>query len=632
MRVLVRKLLDDQISRRDFVREIVALGVTVSSAEALLGSVSVAAAAETAGSGSFRQVTGNGADVMVETLLEADVEYIFHGCGAGTNTIFDSIVTRPRLKNILATNEGQCVAMAEGYHLASGKIGVVIIPKAGLGNAAGNIYNALMDRSSVLVITARDSSEFSKRLIDLEMVDWQEVMDPFMRSSYMISNFNRVSEFTRRAITVANTPPGGPTFLQLTEDMYDKEGTASIFPQVKFDATAAIEPEPEKVMAVARMLLEAERPLITVGPEVTQSGGQKQMIELAELLSVPVTGGLSGFADFPNQHPLFLGAYRPFLPQAHNADFYLCLGSQLPDEASYVHQGPPPPAAKLVHVTIAPGLLGMTYPADVNVVGSANLVISGLIDAVKSLASDRKIRAIRQERFGKIKAATDGMHASSLKRAQQNWDKAPMTVARIMSDLDATLDDDAIIVKEPVYGADDWLNLGYGAKTLLSGSGAGVLGWATGAALGAKLAQPDRQVVALTGDGAFMFQHNLWALSRYDAPVIVIVINNHAYNMTRAFTWLRGGQQAKQGKDLLNYLGNPDVNFSLIAQAHGVKAEVVTDPSELKPAFKRAIQATEDGRPYLLDISNERWGKGGELTWHPDISIARMRTRAARSS
>jgi acetolactate synthase-1/2/3 large subunit len=152
-----------------------------------------------------------------------------------------------------------------------------------------------------------------------------------------------------------------------------------------------------------------------------------------------------------------------------------------------------------------------------------------------------------------------------------------------------------------------------------------VLGWATGVALGAKLAQPNRQVVAVTGDGAFMFQNALWSLARYDAPIMVVVYNNRAYNMNRAFTWMRGGAQAELKKDLLTYLGDPDVDFALYAKAHGVDGETVIDPSDIAPAVKRGIRSMKDGKPYLLNVQAERWGGVGDETWHPEISIAGMR-------
>jgi len=628
MKALVRQFLDDQISRRGFVKEMMALGVSVASAQALMESISVAGAADAIDAETIREVTGNGSDILIDTLLEANVKYVFHGCGAGTNRFFDTILQRPQITNFLATNEGQCVAAADAYNFASGgELGVAIIPKAGLGNAAGNIYNALIGRAHVLILTARDSNEFSKRQGDLELVDWQASMDPFMRSSYQIDRFDRVTEFTRRAIAMAHMAPGGPTFLQMTENLYATEGTAQILPQKNFRVASMLRPKPELIDQLARMLIESERPLITVGHEVTRSGAQEKMIELADLLALPVTGGLSGYADFPNTHPLYLGRYTPFVPQNKNCDLYVSIGSQMPDEGSYVHRGPPPATAKTVHMTVEPELLGLVHPTDLNIVADASAGISDLIDSIKSQATKRKLRSIREPRYEQIKAATDSQRERRLKRAARKWDSAPITSERLCAELNGLLEKDAIILSEPVQGARDWFDLGYGNKTFMGGSGATVLGWATGAALGAKLAQPDRQVVAITGDGAFMFQHNLWGLARHQVPVLVVIYNNFAYNLTRAYPWLAGGPQAEAEKDLLNYLGDPDVDFTQIARAYGVDSAKVIAPEDLKSAIETGLRATADGKPYLLDVHTERWGPGGKLTWHPDTSIAKLRTR-----
>ena len=631
MKTLVKKFLDNQISRRDFVKGVAALGVSLSSAQALLGSISdsSAYAAEGVGAQVSREVTGNGSDLMMESLMDADVKYIFHGCGGGTNRFFDSVVTRPKFKNFLATNEGQCVAMAEGYHIASGELGVVILPKPGLGNAIGSIHNALADMSSLLIITARESNEWSERQGDIEIIDWQKVMDPLMKWSYKMEHLKRVPEFTRRAIKVSLTPPGGPTFLQMTEDLFENEGKAQIISQKKFQVAGKIKPKPELITEVAQMLIESKNPLITVGLEVTKAGAQEKIIELSELLAIPVTQGWSCFADFPNRHPLSLGRYTPYLMYAGNADLYLVIGSQMPDEGNYTLPGPPPPRAKVIHVSLEAKLLAMSYPTDVSIVADAKEAISDLIEAIKSLATKERLTTIKNERYGRIKAQGDDARKKRAEEAKQSWDKVPMTTARVICELNELLENDAIIVTEPMtppWGL-EWLDLGYGKKTLIGASPGEVLGWSTGVAAGAKLAKPDTQVVALTGDGAFMFQNSLWSLARYDAPVIVVVLNNRCYNMNRAFGNLGGGAQAKLQKNIVCYLGDPDVDFSLMAKSYGVDSEVVKDPSELKPAINRAIKATKDGNPYLLDVNVERWGSRGEDTFHPEISIAGMRTK-----
>jgi thiamine pyrophosphate-dependent acetolactate synthase large subunit-like protein len=592
-----------------------------------LSSISDAAAAEgSSDTAAAKVVNGNGSDLLFDTLLDANVKYIFHGCGGGINRFFDSIVMRPEIQNFLATNEGQCIAMAEGYHIASGgELGVAIIPRPGLMNAGGNIHNAMANRSSLIVLSARENDKSSHRRGNIELVDWQEVMDPFMKWSYKMRQLERVPEFTRRAVKIARTQPGGPVFLQMTEDLYDTQGEGTILPQNKFQVPMRISAEPERIEQAARMLLEAQNPLLTVGLEVTKAGAQAELIELAELLAIPVMQGLSAFADFPNQHPLSLGWFTRFSGYLRRTDVMMLIGSQMPDAGHYVLTGPPPEDARIVHISIEPDMLAMSYPTDLSIVSDAKAAIVDLIEAIKSLATRQRIKTIRDERYARVTKLIADDRARKMKRASRAWEGAPISYPRLTTELNDLLDDDAIICSEALFDVSPWFDLGHNRKMAIGPQPGEVLGWATGVALGAKLAQPNRQVVAVTGDGAFMFQNALWSLARYDAPIMVVVYNNRAYNMNRAFTWMRGGAQAELKKDLLTYLGDPDVDFALYAKAHGVDGETVIDPSDIAPAVKRGIRSMKDGKPYLLNVQAERWGGVGDETWHPEISIAGMR-------
>ncbi len=609
------------------MQQLAALGVSVTSAQALLSSISDAAAAEgSSDTAAAKVVNGNGSDLLFDTLLDANVKYIFHGCGGGINRFFDSIVMRPEIQNFLATNEGQCIAMAEGYHIASGgELGVAIIPRPGLMNAGGNIHNAMANRSSLIVLSARENDKSSHRRGNIELVDWQEVMDPFMKWSYKMRQLERVPEFTRRAVKIARTQPGGPVFLQMTEDLYDTQGEGTILPQNKFQVPMRISAEPERIEQAARMLLEAQNPLLTVGLEVTKAGAQAELIELAELLAIPVMQGLSAFADFPNQHPLSLGWFTRFSGYLRRTDVMMLIGSQMPDAGHYVLTGPPPEDARIVHISIEPDMLAMSYPTDLSIVSDAKAAIVDLIEAIKSLATRQRIKTIRDERYARVTKLIADDRARKMKRASRAWENAPISYPRLTTELNDLLDDDAIICSEALFDVSPWFDLGHNRKMAIGPQPGEVLGWATGVALGAKLAQPNRQVVAVTGDGAFMFQNALWSLARYDAPIMVVVYNNRAYNMNRAFTWMRGGAQAELKKDLLTYLGDPDVDFALYAKAHGVDGETVIDPSDIAPAVKRGIRSMKDGKPYLLNVQAERWGGVGDETWHPEISIAGMR-------
>jgi benzoylformate decarboxylase len=154
------------------------------------------------------------------------------------------------------------------------------------------------------------------------------------------------------------------------------------------------------------------------------------------------------------------------------------------------------------------------------------------------------------------------------------------------------------------------------------------LGWGVGAAFGVQLALPDRQVVCVQGDGGMLFgqTETLWTISRYDAPILIVVMNNRSYNETRSRNIPAGGR-FQSGRDLTSYLGDPDVDFSKIAEAYRIKGEKITNPDELTAALKRALKSMKDGRPYLLDVEIARDGLLAESTWHPDFSIAQTRNR-----
>jgi len=623
MRTLYKQLLDGQISRRDFLQQVAVYGVTATSASTLLADVADAAIDPEADI-VLREVTGNGADMLVESLIEANVKHVFHGCGGGINRFFDSFVTRDEFTNFLGTQEGQIVAMAEGYHLVSGEIGVVLVPRPGLPNAAGNILNAMAHRSSLLVLTARESKISSERRGNNELIEWDDVMEPFMKWLYKMDRTDRIPEFTRRAIKVATAPLGGPAFLGMTEDLYDDEQTATLVPQELFKVKGRIKPDPEQIGQLADMLMAAEKPMIIAGLEVTKAGAERELIELAETLGVPVSQGLSLFADFPTRHPLALGQYTKFMGFTRGCDLCVIIGAQMPDEANYIITGPPPTDATLVHISMDPDLLGVALPTKLSILSDVRESIVALLNKVKPRARKRSARSRIQARTDVATEYVAKQRERMMSRAERKFEKTPITNARLATELDKALDNDAIIASEALFGVAEYFDAGVDAKLQLGPQPGEILGWATGVAMGAKLAAPERQVVALSGDGAFLFSNNLWSISRYKAPILIVVLNNRAYNINRAFNWLSGGAQAKLKKDMLTYLGDPDMNFVLYANAHGIEGENVTEPGDLASAIQRGIAANTAGKPYLLDVYTERWGAGGDQEWHPDISIADM--------
>jgi len=193
------------------------------------------------------------------------------------------------------------------------------------------------------------------------------------------------------------------------------------------------------------------------------------------------------------------------------------------------------------------------------------------------------------------------------------------------------LDEDAIIVEE--LGTEDWVLRSFpfaeGKKSKIGRTLGRSLCWGVSASIGVKLARPDSQVVSLQGDGGFLFGQSdaLWAMSRYDVPIITIICNNRSYDEPRNNIMMRGGRARQANKDMICYLGSPDVEFTHIAGAYGIRGERVATPDQLKPAMKRAIAATREGRPYMLDVLVARTGLGADSTWYPRYSLAAARAR-----
>jgi thiamine pyrophosphate-dependent acetolactate synthase large subunit-like protein len=144
-----------------------------------------------------------------------------------------------------------------------------------------------------------------------------------------------------------------------------------------------------------------------------------------------------------------------------------------------------------------------------------------------------------------------------------------------------------------------------------------------------KLALPDRQVVSFQGDGGFLFGQtdSLWTMSRFDIPVLTVILDNRTYEETRWNIMGEMGPAGKNNRDYISYLGDPDVRYDKLAEAHGFKGEVVEHSDQLRPAIQRAINALRDGRPYLLDVREATFGIGAEVTWYQKFSLADTRTK-----
>jgi thiamine pyrophosphate-dependent acetolactate synthase large subunit-like protein len=299
-----------------------------------------------------------------------------------------------------------------------------------------------------------------------------------------------------------------------------------------------------------------------------------------------------------------------------------------------------PSGARVVHASVDADIIARIVPTDVGIVATVDETATQLRTALESLATAARldgIRALRAKTVGDFTRISLAAHASLV---EKNWDANPLRWERVAGELDRLLEPDAIVVSEltqrrwetavplpesaiPQLTGVSQFTFGPGAKMRIGKSTGGALGWGIGAAIGVKLARPDRQVVALQGDGSFLFgqAETLWTMARYEVPIIVVVFNNRGYNGPRNQIFGGHSEQMNRGTEMTCYLGNPDVDFAKLAAAFGVKGETVTAPDQLKAAITRAIESTRAGRPYLIDAAVARSGAGAD---------SRCGTRATR--
>ena len=623
MKELIKQYLDDGISRRQLMTGLSALGMTTVAAQSVAQSLApVTSAPATA----MREARGTGGALFVAQLKAAGVKFVFFNPSTGDYPIFDALVDEPGIQVIKGIQEGAVVAMADGYAKASGKPGIVIVANVGLCNAMTQMVNSWKDQTPLLVAVASVEQDALGRELTQEFDYCETMTQPITKWYWAAKTTTAIPETLRRGLKFATTPPGGPVFLSLPNNTLRDEGKAVIWDQARFDVPMRIRPDKDDIETAARILVEAKNPMISIGDEITTCQAEKEVLELAELLGIPVASqaGALGFwsKPFPNRHPLFLGSQLRDMRFPGKIDVLLNLGNRFGERAS--------PGTTLISIRHDPTSLARVTPVDLGMVADLRLATADLIAAIRNLATPARLKEVAQERTARARAYTAEMAEFRLNIARENADRSPVTLSRIGLELESALAPDTCYVCDVDSGKamDPLLSFG-GSDKKYFGTSPNILGWGMAAAFGVKLARPDQPVVSVVGDGSFCFSgpQPLWSQARYHAPVMNIVLNNRSYNNERNRIWHYGGRQFATGRDMTCYIGSPDVDYAKAAGAFGVEGEVVKEPGEVKAAILRAQRVIADGRPYLLDIHTQRDGIGAASTWHPAYSVADIRQR-----
>lgn len=631
MNHLMRDFLGKSLSRRGFVQALTALGVSAAGVKSLVQAAEAAEKAEDHnGAPVARTVKGTGGEIMVAQMKAAGVRYVFTNPGSYEVGFFDALLDDKDVTLIMGLHEGLVIAMADGYHKVSGKpafVNVHVI--AGTAQAAGQMYNASRDHSA-LVVTAG--------LLDNEVYNDDGILSPrpgynqkdvnrqFTKISYESHDPAGVAVMLRRAFKIAAAAPGGPVYIAFPNTVLETEATADVYDAANFMLPTDVPPNRKHVVKLAELLLAAKRPALLLGDEVTRFHAQPEVLALAEAFHIPVHESvLPAFHNFPRRHPLFNGKFVASDPK-RGGDWDLVINVGDFDLGDYdvtenIQQVPKRPVfargTKIVRFGLDADSLGRTNAFSLAFVANVKLTLQALLDEVKAKAPP-----------------ADKYPPREVKILPERQGLAPIHPDELTVVLDEMLDKNAIVVSENLSGSNHFFNTGFrpDEKMWVSNSSAG-LGWGIGAATGAKLAAPDRQVVCNIGDGSVMYSAaGFWTQARYKVPVLTVVCNNRNYQTVRnAYTRYPRGKMRQAGRYVLMHLGDPNIDFVQLAASQGVEGVRVErkkkgdqDSTDLRKALEQGIKATRAGRPFLVEVvvQNLRKQEHDRPEWFEAFSLA----------
>lgn len=549
----------------------------------------------------------SGKRAFLEVLKQEGVEYLFGNPGTTELPLMDGLVEEPALTYVLALQEAAVVAMADGYAQASGKLGVVSVHVApGLGNALGMLYDAQKAGSPLLVTAGQHDQRFNVT----EPILWADlppIARPFVKWSAEVRRLEDLPRLVHRAAKTALAPPTGPVFLSLPADVLQAEGVVElgaptrVAPRIRGDRGA--------VEAAAETLARAERPLILAGDAVAYGDAHAELVAVAEALGAPVYAeGVANTASFPASHPLFRGAFVRVAPAVRQilsqADVLFSVGGDLLTLSLPSDIDPMPPGVEVIHLDTDPWELGKNYPTAVAILGDPKATLPDLLAALEARMTPARRRQAR-ERLEATREAKARQIEEVRARARAEAHRVPITPLAVMSAVADALPPEAVVVDESISSSG-------GLRTLLRsddprsffGLRGGGIGWGLPAAIGVKLALPDRPVVALIGDGSAMYTcQALWTAARYRLGVAFVILNNASYRILKQRIHAMKGFAAQADRFIAMDLDDPRVDFVRLAESLGVRAERIEKPADVGPALGRAL-ATPG--PTLLDVELDR--------------------------
>ena len=519
------------------------------------------------------QLTGS--EIIIECLKEQGVDTVFGYPGGTILNVYDALYKHSdEITHILTSHEQGAAHAADGYARATGKVGVCMATSGpGATNLVTGIATAYMDSIPIVAITANVAVNLLGK-DTFQEVDIAGITMPITKHNYIVKDVTKLADTIRSAFRIAKEGRPGPVLVDITKDVTaNKTEYTKVIPEPIRPVTKNM--KEEDLEKAVDMIKKSQKPFVFVGGGAIASGASKELLEFVHKINAPVTDTLMGKGAFNGEDPLYSGMLGMHGTKASNfgvtkCDLLIAVGARFSDRVTgnakrFAYN------AKVLQIDVDPAEINKNIRTDASIIGDVKCVLQELNMRLEPMEHKKWITEIEQLK----------------RRYPLTYHKGELTGPYIMEKLNEITKGNAIIVTE-VGQHQMWAAQYYKYQTprsFISSGGLGTMGYGLGAAIGAKMGCKDKTVINIAGDGCFRMNMNeIATATRYNIPVIQIVVNNHVLGMVRQW------QTLFYGKRYSHTVLEDQVDFVKLAEAMGAKAYRVTKCEEFEPAVREAIE------------------------------------------
>ena len=531
-----------------------------------------------------------GSDLVLETLRDLGTDTIFGYPGGAVLPLYDAIYNFKGIRHILGRHEQGCLHEAEGYAKSTGKLGVAVVTSGpGATNAITGIADAMSDSVPLLVFTGQVARAGIGKDAFQE-ADIVGITMPITKYNYQVRETADIPRIITEAVHIATTGRPGPVVIDLPKDVSALETDFIYSPEVNLPSyQPTLDPNDMQIKKILKQLSKAKKPVLLAGGGISYAEASKELNEFAERYQIPVVTSLLGQGTIATSHPLFLGMGGMHGSFAANiamteADFMISIGCRFDDRLT----GNPKTFAKnakVAHIDIDPAEIGKIISADIPVVGDAK-------KALQMLLAEPTVHNNTEKWIEKV---------TKDKNRVRSYDKKERVVQpqAVIERIGELTNGDAIVVTD-VGQHQMWTAQYYpyqNERQLVTSGGLGTMGFGVPAAIGAKIANPEKEVVLFVGDGGFqMTNQELAILNIYKVPIKIVMLNNHSLGMVRQ--WQESFYEGRTSESVFDTL--PD--FQLMAQAYGIKNYKFDNPETIE----KDLEVILEDVPMFIEVDISR--------------------------